>query len=112
MAGLDEGLKMLKNRVVSEPPTFKPEFLLQASYNVINLKTNHVKSKEEGESWQIIKGTISFVADFFLALIEWPVIGMTKESSAASGPRSLNFIASTLNRAERLTVSDTHFEMA
>ncbi|GKF12799.1 hypothetical protein Tco_0050725, partial [Tanacetum coccineum] len=47
-------------------------------------------------------GTISFVADFFLALIEWPVIGMTKESSAASGPRSLNFIASTLNRAERL----------
>ncbi|GJZ79426.1 hypothetical protein Tco_0644263 [Tanacetum coccineum] len=58
MAGLDEGLKMLKNRAVLEPPTFKPEFLLQAA-----------------------RGTISFVADFFLALIEWPVIGMTKESS-------------------------------
>ncbi|GKB22375.1 hypothetical protein Tco_0861776 [Tanacetum coccineum] len=84
MAGLAEGLKMLKNRAVLEPPTFKPEFLLQVAQVLISAQ-----------------GTVSFVADFFLALIEWPMIGMTKEHSG-----SLNFIASTLNRAERLTIAD------
>ncbi|GJV22024.1 hypothetical protein Tco_1371044 [Tanacetum coccineum] len=98
----------LKNRAESEPPTFKPEFLLQGSQGLpftIRLDPKDVSVLLVGGHVEVsilpllLQGTVSFVADFFLALIEWPVIGMTKESSG-----SLNFIASTLNRVERLTV--------
>ncbi|GKB77361.1 hypothetical protein Tco_0944256 [Tanacetum coccineum] len=49
MAGLAEGLKMLKNRAVSEPPTFKPEFLLQGKeraqfkFKRLNFIVNFIK---------------------------------------------------------------------